>query len=348
MTVDQSTERQDRWGWSSRLTRLSRALGMITLAFLLTRCGSSSGPQEQAVQTPRPEPSQAAAPSEQTTLDPTSAPTVLRGHIIPNLPTASSTLSVDLRAVDPMGKPVTFRYQWLVDGYAIAGGTRAQLPPGEFVRDQRVSVEVIPIAGGQEGPVWRASPVEIGNSAPQVRRVQIQPSPATRREPLRVSADVVDPDGDPVTVSYQWLRNGTPISGATGATLDPSHYRWKDWISVEIVATDGADSTRPLRSHAVDVLPAAPKFVSRVAPTDWKDGRFRYQAQAVHPDGNPLYYTLSEDAPRGMRINAESGLVEWEPRPSQSGSFAFQVIVEDADGATVAQPITLTIGTQKQ
>ena len=345
MTVDQPTGRKDRWGWSSRLTRLGRALGMITLALLLARCGSSAGPQEQAAS---PETSQqAAGPSAQTTApDAISVPTIVQGYIIPGLPTATSTLAVQVQAVDPLGKGVSFRYRWFLDGSPIFGATGPQLPPGEFVRGQTVTVEVTPVAGGQTGPVWEAPPVEIGNSPPRVRRLGIQPSPATRREPLRAIADVADPDGDEVTVSYQWLRNGTPLSGATGATLDPSHYRRRDLLSVEVVATDGEDSTPPLRSHEVDVLPAAPTFVSRVAPTDFKDGRFRYQARAVHPDGNAVRYTLSEAAPRGMRIDAGTGLVEWEPKASQTGTYAFQVIVEDPEGAKVAQPITLKIGRQ--
>ena len=346
MTVDQTTGRQDKWGWSSPLIRLGRALGMITLALFLARCGGSDRPQgEQAVT--QPETSQAAGPSEQSTPDVTGVPTIFRGHIIPSLPTSASTLAIDVRAVDPMGKAVTLEYQWIVDGFPMVDGTGPRLPPGEFERGQTVSVKVKPIAGGRTGPVWEASPVEIGNSPPRVRRLGIQPSPATRREPLRVIADVADPDGDEVTISYQWLRNGTPIPGATQPTLDPSHYRRRDLLSVEIVATDGEDSTPSLRSHEVDVLPAAPKFVSKAAPTHFKDGRFRYQARAVHPDGNAeLHYTLSDEAPQGMRINSESGLVEWEPNASQSGTFAFQIVVEDPEGSKVAQPITLTIGRQ--
>ncbi len=342
------TKHRERWGWSSRLNRVCRALGMVTLALLLARCGSSVGPQEQAVvQAGSPETNQAGGRSEQTTApDATSLPTIVRGHIIPRFPHATSTLSVDLSVVDPLGRGVSFRYRWLVDGHHIFGATGAQLPPGEFVRGQTVTVEVTPVAGGQTGPVWEAPPVEIGNSPPRVRRLEIQPSPATRREPLRVIADVADPDGDAVTVSYQWLRNGTPISGATGATLDPSHYRRRDLVAVQVMATDGEDAMPPFRSHQVDVLPAAPTFVSRVAPTDFQGGRFRYQARAVHPDGEPLRYALSHDAPQGMRISPQTGLVEWEPNPAQTGTFAFQVIIEDPEGAKVAQPITLTIGRQ--
>jgi hypothetical protein len=264
------------------------------------------------------------------------------------MPNANSRFAVEVRVVDPLGKAVTLEHQWFLNGHSIDGATEPTLPPGEFVRGDAVSVEVTPVAGGRVGPVWRAPQVEIGNSPPRVLRLTIEPSPATRREPLRAVATVDDPDGDAVTLAYQWFRNGTLIPEATHATLDPSHYERRDLLSVEIVATDGVDSTHSLRSPEVDVLPAAPKFVSQVGPADWKDGRFRYQARAEQPDGGELRYRLSGDAPQGMRVDPDSGLVEWEPQPSQTGTFAFQVIVEDSEGAGVAQPISLTIESQER
>ncbi|MFQ5656837.1 MAG: putative Ig domain-containing protein [Candidatus Methylomirabilales bacterium] len=330
---------------SSPWNRLWLALGMITLALLLAQCSSSVDPHErEGGQAGNPADSRAARLSAvRPASAPAKVPTVVEGHIVPIRPTATSTLSLDIRAVDPLREAVTFRYRWILDGQPMFGGIRAQLPPGEFVRGQTVSVEVTPIAGGRSGPVWTAPPVEIVNAVPGVQRLEIQPSPVSRREAVRAVVEVVDPDGDKVKVSYQWLRNGTPIAGATEATLAPSYYRQRDLLSVEVTATDGQDATPPLRSHQVDVLPAAPKFVSRVAPTDFKEGRFRYQARAMHPDNKPLRYSLSREAPRGMRIHPQTGRVEWDPDPSQRGTFAFQVIVEDPDGAKVAQPITLTI-----
>ncbi len=350
MRGDTRTRQRSGWGSSSHWNRLWRAIGIITLAVLLAQCGSSGGPDEQAgIPSGSPQSSQAGRPSgERPAPAAVAVPRIVRGQIIPRLPNATSTLALDLRAVDPLRKAVTFRYRWLLGDRPIPGATGAQLPPGEFVRGQTVNVEVTPVAGGRKGPVWKAPPFEIGNASPRVRRLEIQPSPVTRREAVRAVVEVADPDGDAVTVSYQWLRNATPISGATEATLAPSHYKRGDLLSIQVIASDGQDAAPPLRSHQVDVYPAAPKFVSRVAPTDFKEGRFRYQGRALHPDGKPLRYSLSREAPRGMRIHPQTGLVEWDPDPSQTGTFAFHVIVDDYVGAKVAQPITLTIEKEKQ
>ena len=322
---------------------------MITLALLLSQCDRSDEREAQGDSQGVGRQINRGAEESAPPRGSAELPTISGGYIIPRLPNVSSTLTVDVRVVDPLGEPVSLQYQWFVAGRPIRGATAPSLPPGQFVRREVVSVEVSPVAGNRIGPVWEAPPVEIGNAPPTVRRVYIHPSPATRRQPLEVVADVADPDGDEVTVSHQWLLNGTPIPGATEATLDPNHYRYQrgDWISVELVATDGEDSTPSLRSPEVDVLPAAPTFVSQVAATDFRDGRFHYQARAVHPDGRSLRYRLSEDAPEGMRVASDTGLVEWEPNPSQTGTFAFQVIVEDPEGARVAQPVTLSIGSQE-
>jgi hypothetical protein len=58
-----------------------------------------------------------------------------------------------------------------------------------------------------------------------------------------------------------------------------------------------------------------------------------YRFQPVVQGEAPFRYTLLE-APEGMTVNAETGLLEWLPSRQQAGQHAFVLRVEDARGAT--------------
>ena len=70
-----------------------------------------------------------------------------------------------------------------------------------------------------------------------------------------------DPDGEAVTFSYRWLRNGVAIDGATGASLDlaePGHGGKGDDIEVVVTPTDPRATGAPLRSAPVTVVNSVP------------------------------------------------------------------------------------------
>ena len=52
--------------------------------------------------------------------------------------------------------------------------------------------------------------------------VAIDQASALTNDTLTVSSSTSDPDGDSVSVTYQWLKNGNPIVGQTGSSLDLS------------------------------------------------------------------------------------------------------------------------------
>ncbi len=72
-------------------------------------------------------------------------------------------------------------------------------------------------------------------------------APVHRRHRLgRAATGFADADGDALSYTYQWFRNGTAISGATGRTLDlsePGNGDAGDTIAVDVTALDGSGGT---------------------------------------------------------------------------------------------------------
>ena len=69
---------------------------------------------------------------------------------------------------------------------------------------------------------------------------------------------------------------------------------------------------------------------------------FSYSVAAEDPDGDPLEFSL-DAAPEGMTIDPAAGTISWEAGEDQrKGTYEFEVIVSDPEGAKAMQPITLT------
>ena len=75
------------------------------------------------------------------------------------------------------------------------------------------------------------------------------PTPPATNDVLRaVPSGLADVDGDQLTYRYQWLRNGSPIAGATAATLNlalAGNGDLNDRIDVDVTAVDGNGGTSP-------------------------------------------------------------------------------------------------------
>ena len=94
---------------------------------------------------------------------------------------------------------------------------------------------------------------------------------------------------------YQWTRNGTDISGATGATLDlwvAGNGDRGDSIAVRVTASDGSLTSAPTTSAAVvvtDSAPAASVALNTTSPTT--QTVLVATATASDADGDALTFT---------------------------------------------------------
>ena len=114
-----------------------------------------------------------------------------------------------------------------------------------------------------------------------------------RTSTLTANVTSHDAEGDPLTTSYQWTRNGLDIAGATGATLDlalAGNGDRGDLIRVSVTVNDGS-----LRQRAGDSRARSRSSTARpVFSTDLQDrsdvagGTANLDADASDPDGDTL------------------------------------------------------------
>ncbi|MEM8911061.1 MAG: putative Ig domain-containing protein [Planctomycetota bacterium] len=166
-------------------------------------------------------------------------------------------------------------------------------------------------------------------------------------------ATAFDPDGDALT--YR-IANGT---GIDGMTMDAGRgiLRWEpgidvadfigtheigiqatdgydDWVTQTLhlnITTDFADNTRPL-------LSSSPPTESVLAGES-----FSYQVVGTDPDGDAVKFLLV-DAPAGMTIDTQTGLIQWVPGLEMLWrDFSPTVYVVDEHGASASQEFLLSV-----
>lgn len=168
--------------------------------------------------------------------------------------------------------------------------------------------------------------VRVKNAPPEIGKVTFVRVPTESGETLGIEVTTSDADEDPVTVSYEWTRNGEPAGNARQIGLQ---LRRGDKISVTVTPFDGEDYGRSavLRQDVKNTPP-----VISQDKTYGFDGRvYTYQVRAGDPDGDTLSYALRK-APQGMTINSSTGLVRWEVPLDFTGRAPAAVAVTDGHG----------------
>jgi hypothetical protein len=135
----------------------------------------------------------------------------------------------------------------------------------------------------------------IGESAPVVDGVTISPSAPRTNDTLTATVLAHDADGDPLTYTYQWTKNGSDIAGATALTLDLSvsgNGSRGDSMAVRVIASDGSLTSAPVTSTAVVIANSAPVAtvaLNTTAPTT--QTVLVATATASDADGDALTFT---------------------------------------------------------
>lgn len=180
-----------------------------------------------------------------------------------------STLTASTTQWEPAPTKSTLKYQWYRGATKIKDATKATYKLTKSDAGTQLTVRV---TGGKSGYVTTTStsaaidvPVYIAGS-PTVKITGIP------TETYTLTAAIAKQPAD-TTVTYQWLRAGTPIAGATDATYVVTAADRSKKLSVKATFHRGDHLPRTITSSTVSVgKPLATLSVAKVAPAELKVG----------------------------------------------------------------------------
>src|SRR2546425_1211388 len=199
-------------------------------------------------------------------------PVVRSARIFPSKAMIEMELRVEVQGEDMDGDPITYRYKWLVNKVPAPGATAPQFMTDGLKKGDRITVEVTPNDGKGDGTAFTTDPVTIGNTPPDIAEIHLEPVPLYPGDQVKVTVIAGDPDGDPVILTYKWLRNDKEIPGAKGDILHTKDFRKKDVLAVLVTPSDGKSVNAPKAGLPVTSQNSPPRFTPSPA-TDVQEGQ---------------------------------------------------------------------------
>lgn len=184
------------------------------------------------------------------------------------------------------------------------------------------------------GSSERVEPKSKTNSPPVIRSVTILPEKPTRENDLGVTVQGEDPDQDPITYLFQWVKNDAEMVGEKMNVLQRGTFKKGDTILVKVVPYDGKAEGKPFLSNPVKILNSPPIMQEvRIEPKIASASEdLKAVVKGFDLDGDFIYYAYKWEK-NGMVIPEEVKEILERNRFKKGDSIAVTVTPDDRDVA---------------
>jgi alpha-tubulin suppressor-like RCC1 family protein len=231
----------------------------------------------------------------------------------------------------------TLSYQWFKDGNAINGETRATLSFAAVYASDNGAQYTVQVSTGSVQVTSAAATLSV---TPIALAIAAQPSDTSVQDGSdAVFAVSIGAGSEPVT--YQWLRSGSAIDGATAATLTVASVTVADSgarFSVQI-GNPAGNVTSAAATLTVSSTAVAPTIVTQPASVTVLAGLAASFDVVATSDGTLTYQWYRN----GSAISGATASSYTAGTLAYSDGATFMVVVANAVGATSSNSATLTV-----
>jgi hypothetical protein len=184
------------------------------------------------------------------------------------------------------------------------------------------------------------------NSPPVITSVRILPEGPNVGSELTALTEGHDPDSDPVTYHYQWVKNDEEILGENENTLKIGSFRKGDLIRVKVTPSDGKKEGSTFLSDPVRILNSPPEIQELwIEPKMvYANDPIRVHVKGHDPDGDSIYYTYQWEK-NGAVLEEEKAEVLEVGRFKKGDSITVTVTPDDREShgpSKRSQPIMIS------
>jgi hypothetical protein len=175
------------------------------------------------------------------------------------------------------------------------------------------------------------------NSPPAVTAAKILPETPYIQTELNAIVQCQDPDHDPVTFRYQWMRNGAEMAGENKNVLTGNNFMKGDLIQVKVTPSDGKADGNSFLSDSVKILNSPPVIQEvRIEPVAaCANDNLKVLVKGSDADGDSVNYIYQWEK-NGVLLSEQKKEILEKGQFKKGDSIA--VVVRPNDGESTGIP----------